>query len=138
MAVTSTDLLVIERGGTLYKAPVSELPSGGGDFAPYTTSESLSGTTPTVDVGARDTYTLTTTGGTTFSFTSVPASGTVGSVTLIITAGGAHTLTWPAAVAWEGGIAPDAPANGETDVFTFMTTDGGTIWFGFNAGDAMA
>ena len=30
MAVTSTDLLMIERGGTLYKAPVSELPSGGG------------------------------------------------------------------------------------------------------------
>ena len=33
MAVTSTDLLVIERGGTLYKAPVSELPSGGGGGA---------------------------------------------------------------------------------------------------------
>ena len=30
MAVTSTDLLMIERSGTLYKAPVSELPSGGG------------------------------------------------------------------------------------------------------------
>jgi len=33
MAVTSTDLLMIERGGTLYKAPVSELPSGGGGAA---------------------------------------------------------------------------------------------------------
>jgi hypothetical protein len=33
MAVTSTDLLMIERGGTLYKAPVSELPSGDGGAA---------------------------------------------------------------------------------------------------------
>ena len=30
MGVTGTDLLMIERGGTLYKSPVSDLPSGGG------------------------------------------------------------------------------------------------------------
>ena len=30
MAVLGTDLVMIQRGGTLYKAPVSELPSGGG------------------------------------------------------------------------------------------------------------
>ena len=30
MAVTGTDLLMIERGGTLYKSLVSDLPSGGG------------------------------------------------------------------------------------------------------------
>lgn len=30
MAVLSTDLLMIERSGTLYKTPVSDLPSGGG------------------------------------------------------------------------------------------------------------
>jgi len=40
MAVTSTDLLVIERDGTLYKAPVSDLPLGiryVGPMIPYTT-----------------------------------------------------------------------------------------------------
>ena len=107
-------------------------------FDTYITSAALSGTTPSVDVGARDTYTLTTSGNTTFTFTGVPSSGQVGTFSLIITAGGTHTLTWPASVDWAGGTAPDAPASGETDVYTFMTVDGGTTWYGFLAGDAMA
>jgi hypothetical protein len=102
------------------------------------TSAALSGTTPSVDVGARDTYTLTTSGNTTFTFTGVPSSGQVGTFSLIITAGGTHTLTWPASVDWAGGTAPAAPASGEKDIYTFMTIDGGTIWYGFLAGDAMA
>jgi hypothetical protein len=36
MAVLSTDLLMIERSGTLYKTPVSDLPSGGGGTAGIT------------------------------------------------------------------------------------------------------
>lgn len=102
------------------------------------TANSLTGTTPSVDAGANDTYTLTTSGNTTFTFTGVPASGRVGSVSLIITAGGTHTLTWPASVDWAGGSAPPAPASGETDIYTFMTVNGGTTWYGFLAGDAMA
>lgn len=107
-------------------------------FGTYITSAALSGTTPSVDVGARDTYTLTTSGNTTFTFTGVPSSGQVGTFSLIITAGGTHTLTWPASVDWAGGTAPDAPASGEKDIYTFMTVDGGTTWYGFLAGDAMA
>ena len=102
------------------------------------TSAALSGTTPSVDVGARDTYTLTTSGNTTFTFTGAPSSGQVGTFSLLITAGGTHTLTWPASVDWAGGTAPDAPASGEKDIYTFMTVDGGTTWYGFLAGDAMA
>jgi hypothetical protein len=108
------------------------------DLDPFITSAALSGTTPSVDVGARDTYTLTTSGNTTFAFTGVPSSGQVGTFSLIITAGGTHTLTWPASVDWAGGAAPDAPASGETDVYTFMTVNGGTTFYGFLAGDAMA
>ena len=102
------------------------------------TSEALSGTTPSVDVGARDTYTLATTGNTTFTFTGAPSSGQVGTFSLIITAGGTHTLTWPASVDWAGGTAPDAPASGAKDIYTFMTVDAGTTWYGFLAGGAMA
>jgi len=51
MAVTSTDLLMIERGGTLYKAPVSELPSGGGGAAGLVL---LQKETITTDVAAID------------------------------------------------------------------------------------
>jgi hypothetical protein len=48
------------------------------------------------------------------------------------------TLTYPAAFKWPGGTAPDAPAVGEIDVITAYTTDSGTTWYAFQAGDAMA
>lgn len=102
------------------------------------TSAALAGLTPSVDAGARDTYTLSTSGNTTFTFTGAPSTGQVGTFSLIITAGGAHTLTWPASVDWAGGIAPAAPASGETNIYTFMTINGGATWYGFLAGDAMA
>jgi hypothetical protein len=108
------------------------------DLDPYITSAALTGTTPSVNVGARDTYTLTTSGNTTFTFTGAPSTGQVGTFSLIITAGGTHTLTWPASVLWAGGTAPAAPANTETQVYTFFTVNGGTAYYGFLAGDAMA
>jgi len=46
------------------------------------------------------------------------------------------TITWPSSVKWAGGTAPSAPAFGETDAFTFYSTDGGTSYYGFQAGDA--
>ena len=47
------------------------------------------------------------------------------------------TFTYPTSVDWAGGTAPDAPAVGETDVLVFYTEDGGTTYYGFQAGDAM-
>ena len=102
------------------------------------TSAALSGTTPSIDVKERDTYTLTTSGNTTFTFTNVPSSPQVAKFTLILTAGGAHTITWPSSVDWAGGSAPSAPASGEKNIYTFMSIDGGTIWYGFLAGAAFA
>lgn len=102
------------------------------------TSEALSGTTPSVNTGARDTYTLSTSGNTTFTFTGAPSTGQVGTFSLIITAGGTHTLTWPAAVKWAYGTVPAAPASGATNIYTFVTINAGTTWYGFLAGGAMA
>ena len=48
------------------------------------------------------------------------------------------TITYPTSVDWPSGTAPDAPAVGETDVLVFYTEDGGTTYYGFQAGDAMA
>ena len=48
------------------------------------------------------------------------------------------TLTYPTSVDWPSGTAPDAPAVGETDVLVFYTEDGGTTYYGFQAGGAMA
>ena len=101
----------------------------------------LSGTTPTVDCDEANTFTLTTSGNTTFTFDYSGVNLTTDDgygFTLRVTAGGTHTLSWPASVDWPGGSAPDAPASGETDVFVFFTTDGGTNWYGFQAGDALA
>lgn len=50
----------------------------------------------------------------------------------------AATFSYPSSVKWAGGTTPTAPANGETDVYTFYTTDGGTTYYGFQAGNALA
>ena len=102
------------------------------------TYAALSGTTPAVDCEAGNMFALSTTGNTTFTFSNPPASGTGYGFVLKVTAGGTHTLTYPASVDWAGATAPDAPASGETDVLGFLTYDGGTTWYGFLAGDAMA
>jgi hypothetical protein len=101
----------------------------------------LSGTTPTVDCDEGNSFTLTTSGNTTFTFDYSGVNLTTNdsyAFTLKVTAGGTHTLTWPASVDWPGGTAPDAPASGETDILVFYTVDGGTNWYGFQAGDAMS
>ena len=74
----------------------------------------------------------------TYVFSSPPASGTAIGFTLKVTPSATVTVTWPSSVDWPGGNAPAAPASGETDVFTFYTQDGGTTYYGFQAGNAMA
>ena len=105
------------------------------------TSVALSGTTPTVDCDEANFFTLSTSGNTTFTFSYAGVNLTTNDAygfTLKVTAGGTHTLAWPASVDWAGGTAPDAPASGETDVFVFITHDGGTNWYGARAIDAAA
>lgn len=74
----------------------------------------------------------------TYTFINPPPSGIAYGFTLKITPSASITITWPTSVNWPGGAAPDAPASGETDIFTFYTQDGGTTYFGFQAGDASA
>ena len=97
---------------------------------------SLSGTTPSVDCEAGNVFALSTTGNTTFTFSNPPASGTAFGFVLKLTAGGSHSITYPASVDWAAATAPDAPASGETDVLVFTTVDGGTTWYGALAIDA--
>jgi DNA-binding beta-propeller fold protein YncE len=48
---------------------------------------------------------------------------------------GAATFTYPASVKWPGGTQPTDPADGETDLLQFLTTDGGTTYLGRVLGD---
>ncbi len=89
-----------------------------------------------VDCETGNVFALTTDQNTTFTFSNPPASGTAYGFMLRLTAGGTHTITYPASVDWAGATAPDAPASGETDVLVFTTTDGGTTWYGALAIDA--
>lgn len=98
----------------------------------------LSGTTPAVNCETGNVFALSTTGSTTFTFTNPPASGTAYGFTLKLTAGGTHTITYPTSVDWAGGTAPDAPASGESNIIAFITHNGGSTWYGFQAGAAMA
>jgi len=45
------------------------------------------------------------------------------------------TITYDPALEWPGGTAPTAPADGETDVITFNTSDGGTTYSAVQAID---
>jgi len=82
----------------------------------------------------------TLTENTTFTFSNPPSSGTGYSFILhLIQDSSARTVTWPGSVDWAAATAPTiSTGNGDDDFFVFATSDGGTIWYGFTAGQAMA
>jgi len=72
---------------------------------------------------------VTVTGSATFTFSNPPASGNVYSMAIKISSGGSTpTLTWPASAKWPSATAPTPSSN--TDIWVFLTDDGGTIWRG--------
>ena len=77
-------------------------------------------------------------GNKTYTFANPPSSGTAFGFTLKITPSATSALTWPSSVDWAGGSAPAAPASGATNVYSFYTSDGGTTYYGFLAGAALA
>ena len=89
-----------------------------------------------VDCTLGNVQTKSISGAVTLTFSNPPASGKAGSFTLIATFSGSPAITWPASVKWAGGTAPDTVAG--IDVFSFMTTDAGTNWLGFTAGQGLA
>ena len=76
----------------------------------------------------------------TFTFSNPPASGTGYSFVLhLVQDSTARTVTWPGSVDWAAATAPTiSVGSGDDDFFVFATSDGGTIWYGFTAGQAMA
>ena len=77
--------------------------------------------------------TVTVAGNCEFSFSNPPASGKAGTVTLIVTNGGAHTTTFASAVKWPSDVVPSLTTSG-VDVISFLTTDGGSNIYGFVGG----
>lgn len=97
---------------------------------------SISGTT--LDLSTGTVFSHAPASSPTYVFSNPPASGTAYGFTLKVTPSATVTITWPASVDWPAGTAPTAPASGATSVFVFYTQDGGTTYYGFVAGEAMA
>lgn len=80
-------------------------------------------------------FSASLTGSTLFVFANVPAVDGAYACTLKLTANG-HAVTWPAGTVWPGAEAPTLSAG--VDIFVFYTSDGGTTWYGFTAGQEIA
>ena len=48
------------------------------------------------------------------------------------------TVTWNSTIEWAGGTAPTSPVNGEKDIYSFVTDDGGTSYIGNFTGNAFS
>ena len=96
----------------------------------------------TVDCEDGSTFSHTLTENTTFTFSNAPASGTpyIMSIEIIQDASAScYTVTWPSSVDFPAATAPTLTATADAvDVFVFTTRDGGTTWYGFTAGQAIA
>jgi hypothetical protein len=92
----------------------------------------------TLDLTSGNVFSHTPSSNATFVFSSPPASGISYDFTLKVTPSATVTIAWPSSVEWPSGAAPTAPANGETDVYTFFTTDNGTTYYGNQVGDAVS
>ena len=86
-----------------------------------------------VDCSAGNYFTKTITGATTFTFTNVP-TGVAYTFTMEVTLNGSNAITWPASVKWPADTAPSI-TDGKTQLFVFLTDDGGTRWRGSSVVD---
>lgn len=105
----------------------------------YTNNGDKTGAT-TLNLAAGNVHRVRLTGNVTFTFSGA-TSGKACSLTLILVqdATGSRTITWPASVDWEAAAAPVLSTGANAvDILTFITVDGGTIWYGFFAGKGMA
>ncbi len=96
----------------------------------------------TVNCENANAFSHTLTENTTFTFSNPPASGTAYSFSIEIiqdASASGFTVTWPSSVDWPAATAPTLTATASAkDIFVFYTRDGGTNWYGFTAGQALA
>ena len=101
-----------------------------------------SGAATTVNCETGNSFSHTLTENTTFTFSNPPATGTAYTMSIEIiqdASASGFTVTWPASVDWPAATAPTLTATASAkDIFVFTTRDGGTTFYGFTAGQALA
>lgn len=88
-----------------------------------------------MDLSTGTYFSMTPSGDTTFTISNPPASGKAIGFALEVNGDGS-ALTWPSSVKWHEGTTPTATATKE--LYTFITTDGGTTYYGKKAGENLA
>ena len=92
------------------------------------------GTSATLDLADGNVFTATLTGNCKFTFTTGTNSApNMQSFSLILTNDGtpSRTIAWPASVKWPNNSAPSrTTAASKTDIWSFMSPDNGTTWYG--------
>ena len=103
------------------------------------TAVSSSSNAATINLRLGDNFTHTLSENVTYTFSNPAASGKVSAFTLKVTQdSSARAITWPSSVDWAAATAPTiSTGNAAVDVFAFFTSDGGTTYYGFTAGQAM-
>ena len=93
-----------------------------------------------INLRTANNFSHTLTENTTISFANPAASGKVSAFTLkVIQASSAKSITWHSSIKWAGDTAPTlSTGNGNVDVFTGYTVDGGTNYYMFTAGQVMS
>lgn len=101
-----------------------------------TQSVTISSSTASIDLSLGTTFTITMNANvTSFQISNIPTNA-AGSFNLILTGdGNTRAFAWGNAVTWSGGTPPTLTAtNGKKDIFSFITTNNGTNWYGFIGG----
>ena len=80
-----------------------------------------------VDCTLGNFFTKTIAANSTFTFSNPPASRAYAFTLEIVHTSG--TITWPTTVRWPGNTAPTLTTS-RTHLITFVTDNGGTIWYG--------
>ena len=92
----------------------------------------------TLNIANGNVFDITLTGATTLAFSNPAPTGQACSFTLIVRQDAtARVITWSASVKWSSDIIPDISAVSKTSVFTFLTVNGGTRWYGFLAANGL-
>lgn len=98
-----------------------------------------SSATPTVDLSLNRNFKYTTAQNTTFTFSNPDATGTNCSFAIFLFQDSTgRTITWPGTVRWSNGIVPVLTTANAIYTLTFSTIDGGSSYYGYLTGEALA